>query len=232
MLDFNEIANIIVRSIVAIIFLFLVTRILGKKQMSQLTIYDYVVGITIGSLAADSIVSLNKQFVNGIAAILTFGFIALVLSYLSMKSSEINRFLNGQPIILMEKGEFVFNNLKMAKITVCKFIEQSRLKGYYDLSYIDYAILETDGEISFLPKSDYQLTKQADLKKNSKNVSQSYCSNLVIDGEIQKDTLYELGKDEVWLLKELKKLKVNGTEKILLATIDQKNKIKVYRELM
>lgn len=232
MLDFNEIANIIVRSIVAIIVLFLITRILGKKQMSQLTIYDYVVGITIGSLAGDSIISLDKQFANGIISIITFGVIALLLSYLAMKNSEINIFLNGKPVILMENGEFIFDNLRSAKITVCKFIEQCRLKGYYDLSYIDYAILETDGEISFLPKADYQPTKVMDLKRNSKMISQSYCSNLIIDGEIQSDVLKELGKDDEWLRKELKKLKINSLEKILLVTIDQRNQIKVYKELM
>lgn len=232
MIDFNEIVNIVVRSIVAIIVLFLVTRILGKKQMSQLTIYDYVVGITIGSIAADSIVSLDKHFFNGIVSILVFGIIALILSYLAIKNSEINKFLNGKPVILMENGEFIFDNLKSAKITVCKFVEQSRLKGYYDLSYIDYAILETDGEISFLPKADYQTTKSMDLKKNSKKISQSYCSNLIIDGEIQMDVLRDLGKDAAWLKKELKKLNINSIEKILLVIINQNNQLKVYKKLL
>ena len=147
MVDINELKMIIVRSIIAIFILFVTTKILGKKQLSQLTIYDYVVGITIGSIAADAIISLNEHFINGIVAILTFGLIAYILSMLALKSPLINKALNGTPVFLMESGEFNYEALKTSKVTIVKLIESARLKGYYDISQINYAILETNGEI-------------------------------------------------------------------------------------
>lgn len=234
MVNAHELGMIVIRSIMAILVLYVVTRMLGKKQMSQLTIYDYVVGITIGSIAADSIISLNEHFINGIIAIMTFGFFALFISYLTIKNSDANKILNGKPTILMENGEFIFDNLKKVKIPIYKFVEQARLNGYYDLDLINYAILETNGLISFLPKEEYQNTNLKDFKSDvrSKVTKQTYCCNLIIDGEIQYDVLSDLGKDDEWLKKELKKSKINDISKILVATIDQKGKIKIFKELI
>lgn len=234
MVNAHELGMIVIRSIMAILVLYVVTRMLGKKQMSQLTIYDYVVGITIGSIAADSIISLNEHFINGIIAIMTFGFFALFISYLTIKNSDANKILNGKPTILMENGEFIFDNLRKAKIPVYKFVEQARLNGYYDLDLINYAILETNGLISFLPKEEYQNTNLKDFKSDvrSKATKQTYCYSLIIDGEIQYDVLSDLGKDDEWLKKELKKSKINDISKILIATIDQKGKIKIFKELI
>lgn len=234
MFDSHETLLIIARSFFSLITLYLITRMLGKKLLSQLTIYDYIVGITIGSLGADTIISLDKHFLNGIIAIFVFGISALVISWLSLKSSKLNKVFNGKPTILMENGEFVYENLRSSKISICKFIEQARINGYYDLDIINYAILETNGQISFLPKEEYQKVNLKDLKANVKTKSdkQTYCLNIIIDGDIQKDILSFMGKDEEWLTKEMKKLKVFDLSKIVLATIDQNNKIKVFRELL
>lgn len=202
--------------------------------MSQLTIYDYVVGITIGSIAADAIISLNEHFINGIIAIVTFGVSAYIISYISIKNTQANKLLNGKPTILMENGVFIFDNLRKCKLPIYKFVEQARINGYYDIDVINYAILETNGQISFLPKEEYQVTNTKDIKSDikTKTSKQTYCSNLIVDGEVQYDILSDLGKDEDWLKKELKKLKINDIKGILLATIDQKNKIKIFKELI
>lgn len=234
MINPNEIIMIITRSILSVLCLFIVTKMLGKKQISQMTIYDYIIGITIGSIVADSIVSIDKNFINGIVSIFIFGIVGFGLSILAIKSSKASDILNGKPLFLMEAGEFNFENLKIAKITVEKFIECSRLKGYYDLNVLDYAILETNGKISFLPKAEYQNSTPIDFKASEKNkkTKQTLCNNLIIDGVILKETLIELGKDEAWLTKELSKLKINDYHKILLATIDGRGKIRIYKELM
>lgn len=226
MADAREIIMIMVRSFLAILSLLVITRILGKKQISQLTIYDYVIGITMGSIAADSIVSLDEHFINGIVALFSFGGFVLLLSYLAIKNKDVNLLLNGKSVILMEKGEFNFDNLRKTKIPILKFIEQCRLKGYYDISQIDYAILETNGQISFLVKKEYQITDD----KNSKNKKQVYQFPLIVDGSIEMDVLNEMGKDIDWLRRELKKQKVNDEAKLLLATIDDKKRIKIYRK--
>lgn len=234
LINTQDILYIIIRSFLSLVVLFLVTKMLGKKQLAQLTIYDYVVSITIGSIAADSIISLDEHFINGIVALFSFGFLALLVSYFSIKSEKANHFLNGEATILMEHGNFVFSNLKKCQIPIQTFLEQCRLKGYYDLEMINYAILETTGEISFLPKEKYQVTNTADFKKTplSNAPKQTFQTNLIVDGSIQRKTLNDLGKDEAWLEKELKKEKVHDIKKVLLATVDEKGKLNIYKELI
>lgn len=234
LINLNEIITIIERSLLALLTLFIITKMLGKKQISQLTVYDYVVSISIGSIAADSIISLDEHMVNGLLAIIIFGVVALAISYISIKSATLNNIINGKPTVLMENGEFNFPNLRQTKIPIYKFLEESRLNGYYDLNMINYAILETNGRISFLPKEEYQEINPKDLKRDLKNKlnKQTYSIELVIDGVVQKENLKDLGKDEEWLKNELKKQKVTNVDQILLLTIDQNDKLKLYKELI
>ena len=117
----NTCLMIIIRSALSILILLLVTKIMGKKQLNQLTIYDYVVSILIGSIAADSIISIDTNFLYGILSLITVAILASILSYLSLKSNDINNLLNGKPTILMENGEFNFSNLKNAKYQFLNF---------------------------------------------------------------------------------------------------------------
>lgn len=227
----REIWVIIGRSFVTIVTLFIVTKVLGKKQLSQLTVYDYIIGITIGSIAADSVISLDENITYGLVGILIFGVIGYALSYLAIKNNKANDFLNGVPVVLMEKGILRYDNLGKTKVSVVKFLEQARLSGYYDISVLDYAILETDGKISFLPKEEYQNCNTKDFNSNIKTnvVKQKMCKNLIVDDEVCMDTLKYLGKDRDWLDKELKKNNVRIKDKIILATVDDDMKIRIYK---
>lgn len=212
MVNNYEILETIIRSVIAMLVLGIVIKILGRKQLSHLTLYDYIVGITIGSIAADAIISVDKPFINGIVAIISFGGIAFFLSYLALKNSTIYNFFNGGPLILIENGTFNMENLKKSKITIFDLLEQSRLNGYYDIKKIDYAVLETTGQISFLTKE----------KK------QSYCYCVIVDNEIQTEELKNCGKSKKWLISELKKRDKSLKDNLALVTIDDKNHLKIY----
>lgn len=215
-----------------LIVLILATKLMGKKQISQITIYDYVVGITIGSIAADIILTLDESIFNGIIAILIFAIIGYTLSFLAIKNDAINKLLNGKPTVLMEGGNFIYDNLKRTRITVHKFIEEARLNGYYDINVLSYAVLETNGKISFLPKEEYQASTPIDFKTElKKNTKQTYCENLIVDGKIMSHKLYSLGKDKKWLEDELNKKKIDSIDSIILATIDEKDKLRIYKEI-
>ena len=218
------------RSILAILTLLLTTKLLGKKHISQFTIYDYIIGITIGSIAADIILTLEENFLYGITAILIFGLTGFILSYLSIKNEEINNLLNGKPTILMENGEFNFKNLQKTKIPIYKFIEQARLNGYYDLNVLNYAILETSGKISFLPKEEYQTSTPIDFKTElKKDTKQTFCNEIIIDVKIKSENLKKFHKDEKWLQNELKKKKINFQNGVLLATLNKKEKLNIFK---
>lgn len=212
MLNNYEIFETILRSVIAMLILGIVIKFLGRKQLSHLTLYDYVVSITIGSIAADAIISVDKPFINGVAAIISFGGIAFFLSCLALKSSAIYNFFNGGPLILIENGTFNMENLKKSKITIFDLLEQSRLNGYYDIKKIDYAVLETTGQISFLTKEN----------------NQSYCYSVIVDNEIQIEELKNSGKSKKWLISELKKRDKTLKDNLALVTVDDKNHLKIY----
>ena len=216
-IDFIEAFKIIPRSVVSLIILFLITKLMGKKQVSELSLVDYVIGISIGNYTAEMVMNFDYQYINGIIAILTFGIISYLVSVLTMKSMSLRRFLIGVPTIIIDEGKISLEALKKAKLDINDFLEQCRGEGYFDVSEISSAILEVNGKISILPKRDYQIPTLKDLKIKA---NKEYLSvNVIIDGNLMENNLKNSNKNKAWLDKELEKQGYNGYENILLATI-------------
>ncbi len=216
-IDFIEAFKIIPRSVVSLIILFLITKLMGKKQVSELSLFDYVIGISIGNYTAEMVMNFDYQYINGIIAILTFGIISYLVSVLTMKSMSLRRFLIGVPTIIIDEGKISLEALKKAKLDINDFLEQCRGEGYFDVSEISSAILEVNGKISILPKRDYQIPTLKDLKIKA---NKEYLSvNVIIDGNLMENNLKNSNKNKAWLDKELEKQGYNGYENILLATI-------------
>ena len=223
-----EFFSVLIKSLVAIISLFIFTKFMGKKQISQLNLFDYVVGITIGSVVADVSIDLETHFMHGILVMVVFTSVSILISYLSQKSIMMRRLLVGVPIILIENGKIIGDNLKSVKCDINDFLQETRISGYYDISEIEYAIMETNGRISFLPKSKYKPLTQNDMK--IKSSYKGLCSNVVIDGKIMIDNLKIIKKDENWLIKRLDNMGYNSIEDLFLVTIDSDEKVKVYEK--
>lgn len=216
-IDFIEAFKIIPRSVVSLIVLFLITKLMGKKQVSELSLFDYVIGISIGNYTAEIVMNFDYQYINGIIAILTFGIISYLVSVLTMKNMSLRRFLIGVPTIIIDEGKISLEALKKAKLDINDFLEQCRGEGYFDVSEISSAILEVNGKISILPKRDYQIPTLKDLKIKA---NKEYLSvNVIIDGNLMENNLKNSNKNKAWLDKELEKQGYNGYENILLATI-------------
>lgn len=216
-IDFIKAFKIIPRSVVSLIVLFLITKLMGKKQVSELSLFDYVIGISIGNYTAEMVMNFDYQYINGIIAILTFGIISYLASVLTMKNMSLRRFLIGVPTIIIDEGKISLEALKKAKLDINDFLEQCRGEGYFDVSEISSAILEVNGKISILPKRDYQIPTLKDLKIKA---NKEYLSvNVIIDGNLMENNLKNSNKNKAWLDKELEKQGYNGYENILLATI-------------
>ena len=222
-----NILNISFRSIVILISLFFITKMLGKKQISQLSLFDYVVGITFGSIAADISLDLEKDLIAGIISLFIYGISALLISFITRKSIRLRRFFIGVPTILMENGKIIESGIRKVKLDINELLAQAREHGYFDLNEINYAIMETDGNISFLPFEWAKNSTKKDL--NLKTEENSLVTNLIIDGDILLNNLKAINRDKKWLLHELKVNGYDGTGKVFLATLDNKNKLTIYR---
>lgn len=219
--------TILIKSLGSIVALFVFTKIMGKKQVSQLNMYDYVLGITIGSVAAEIAVNLETEFYKGIIVMAVYTAISLLVSFVTNKSIILRRFLTGVPIVLMENGKLLESGLKKAKYDVNDLLQEARSNGYFDITQIEYALMESNGKISFLPKSKYVPVTPSDMKL--KVDYKGLVANLVIDGKIMEENLKEIGKDKKWLLTRIKNNK-STLEEILLLTCDSKEQIMIYKK--
>lgn len=224
--DYMDLINVFYRGIISLIVLFLTTKMIGKKQVSEMSVFDYVIGISIGNFAAEMTINFESNEINGIFAVVIFGIVAYLVSYLSIKSLRLRRFFMGKPTIIINKGNILKKNMKKANLDINEVLEEARINGYFDLSQIEYAIMEINGHISFLPYAKYQNLTPNDMNINT-NTS-GLCANVIIDGNILYGNLNNIGKNLDWLEKNLKKLGYQNIKDIFLCTVDSNEKLCVY----
>lgn len=225
-MNFDGSLMVIIKGVLSIVYLFFVVKIMGKKQISELNTFDYVIGITLGNIAAEMTVNKDITIVNGIIAMSVYGIVSLIVSFITVKSIVGRRFISGFPIVLMENGKISKEQLKKVKLDLNDFMQDARENGYFDLSKIDSAVMEVSGKVSFLPKAKYAPVTNDDLKvKKERN---GIVANLVIDGKIMENNLKALGKDEKWLITRLENEGYNDISKILLVLCDNKEKLTIY----
>ena len=224
----SNLLNIILRTIIVLIVLFFIAKMIGKKQISQLNLFDYIVGITIGSIAADISLDLEKDLLAGLLSLSLYGFIAYLISYITMKSIKARRFFTGVPTVLVEKSKIIESGLKKTKIDINELLAEARIAGYFDLDEIDYAIMEINGNISFLPKEKNKPVTKKDMKLKSPD--SGLTANVIIDSKYMENNKKAINKRKRWLDHELKVQGYNTYDKILLATVDNNYKVLVYKK--
>lgn len=220
--------TVVLMSLGSVIILFLLTKLMGKRQIAELSMFDYINGITIGSIAAEMATSLEDDFLEPLIAMVVYAIVSIIISLLSCKSLKIRNFLIGKPLVLIDNGKLVRNNLKKSKLDLSEFLTQCRTSGYFDISKIDTAIMESNGKISFIPISSDRPATPNDFKIN---VSQEKMPiNIILDGVLLKDNLKRTGNEENWLYKQLKNQKISKISEIFLAMCDSNNNLIVFKK--
>lgn len=222
----QEVLYIIALSLGSIVAMFILTKLIGYRQMSQMSMFDYVNGITIGSIAAEMATSLEENFVQPLVAMVVYALAAILLSWCSSKSMKMRKIIEGKPLVLLDKGELYLDSLRKAKIDVNEFLMQCRVNGYFDISKIETAVLEGNGKISFLPKSSDRPATPADL--NLSPQQDFMTANVILDGNIMRENLRHTGNDEKWLINQIKGQGADKISDVLLATCDVNNQVTVF----
>jgi len=210
--------DIFIRSIVSVTVLFIITRIMGKKSIAHLTFFDYIVGTAIGSIAAALTVDESIKYSHGIIGLVVWGVSAVIIAYISVKSIPGRRILGSTPTILVQNGKVLEKNLKKEKFNINDFLEELRLKGVFSVSDVEFAMLETNGQVSIQLKSQKQPVTPEDLSIPTQYKGLS--AVLMIDGKIMHNNLKQVGLDENWLMAEMKRRGINSTDEVLLASLD------------
>lgn len=224
-MEYNEILKIILTSLGSLIVLFILTKLIGNREMSQLNMFDYINSITIGSIAAEMATAL-EDFVEPLIAMIVYATATIFISYISCKSTILQRIITGKTKILIDNGRIYAKNFKKARLEINEFLTQCRSQGYFNINDIQTAILETNGKISILPKSGIKPATPDDL--NIQVRQEKIVTNVILDGKVLKENLKNVGKTEEWLYREINKQDKFKIKDIFLATIDVEENLSVY----
>ena len=222
----QEILYIIALSIGSFLAILILTKLMGYREMSQLSMFDYINSITIGSIAAEMATSLEENFMEPLVALIVYSLATIFFALLTSKSIKMRRCIEGRPLILMSNGELYRDNLKKAKIDIGEFLTQCRVNGYFDVSKLETVVLEGNGKMSFLLKVSDRPVTPSDMGLSPE---QDYLvANVILDGVILEKNLHHTGNDEKWLRNQIKRQGADRIEDILLATCDSNNQITVF----
>ena len=192
---------VLIRSTFSFITLFVLTRVMGRRQISQLNFFDYINGITIGSIAATLAIDISRESLPTFIGLLAYTFWVMLLTLLEQKSRTMRRLINGKSTIAIQNGKILENNLKIYGYTIDDLKMILRTQGSFNLSDIEYAIIEANGQISTLLKTQMQPITPKNL--NIATDYQGLAIDLISDGKIIEDNLKLLGLTKEWLLKQL-----------------------------
>jgi uncharacterized membrane protein YcaP (DUF421 family) len=198
--------------------LLIFARVLGKQQISQLTFFDYVLGITIGSIAASLTTDLTSRAWPHWVGLLTWAGLGFIMELITNKWIYAGKYIDGEPTIVIMKGRIMEEALKKMKYRATDLMELLRNKDVFDLNQVEYAIIEPNGQLSVLKKAQYQPLTPKDM--NIKVSPSQINTEIIYNGIIFHQNLEDLNKDVKWLMRELKKHSIKDAKEVFLATLD------------
>ena len=213
-------------SAISLVVLFLFTKLIGKRQLSNMSLFDYINGMVIGSIAAEMAIGIDENIWVGVIAMTFYGGSVYFLDIIDRKSIRARRFFSGTPTVLFKNGKFLKENFKKAQVSISEFQEMCRVAGYYDISRIASAQLEPSGKLSVLVKSEEEPLTLQSFRERAECVTVAPIS-VIYDGVVLDENLAAAGKNGEWLKKQLSNMHVKLPD-IFLATVDGSGKLTVY----
>lgn len=219
---------VIIRSFISFFALLILVRLMGKQQVAQLTFFDYIVGITIGSIAATMSVQVNENSFATLSGMVTWSVLAIILAVLGMHNAKFRRVVDGQATVVVRDGKILEDNLKKVRIPIEELMSELRTQGVFSMADVENALFEPGGKISIQKKSEKQPLTPSDMK-----IAAQYDGlpkTLILDGEIQNEQLKALGLSKAWLHHQLNKQNIREFDEVSLAQLDTKGNL--YVDLM
>lgn len=200
----SGVLDMIVRSTVTFVILLVMTRLLGKKQLSHLTFFNYVTGITIGSIAANISSDSDKRLLDGLTSLVWWSLLTVLVGYISLKSAKVRVAIDGEPIIIIKNGIIIESALAKTRLNLDDLCMMLRERDTFSIEEVDYAILEPHGKLSILKKPQYQAATKKDT--GAKTAAPRYIpSEIISDGKYVEKNLKELGISRTWVERQLEK---------------------------
>lgn len=220
-----EVIKVILTSFLSVAALFIITKIMGHRQIAQLDFFDYITGITIGSVAAELATELEEPW-KPLIAMVVYGAVSVALNIITSKFPRSRKFLNGSPIVVMNNGKLYRKNMKKSKLDLSEFLMMCREQGYFDLNDIQTAIFEYNGKLTVLPVSTGRPVTPDDLNMTP---APDYLNvEVIMDGRVIDKNLKQIGLDSAWLDKQLKARGYHNAKEIYLGVCDKNNQLSLF----
>lgn len=219
-----DVLEIIIRSLSIFVGLFFISKFLGKKQLSELSFFEYVTGIIIGDIAGSLTMDVNFSLTEGITSLLLWSLLPVVISILSLKSRKFRNIVEGTSTVFIKNGKIMEDNLKKEKYTADELLEQLRSQQVFQVTDVEYATLEPSGSLSVLLKKEKQPLTIGDMVHYPGTIKEP--QTVIIDGEILNEPLSTMGLNKGWLKEELDKIGVI-VESVFLGQVDSNGQLTV-----
>ena len=221
-----EVLKIILTSILSVCALFIITKLMGRRQISQLDFFDYITGITLGSIAAELATDIDAPW-QSLIAMAVYLIFSLGLNAAARKWPRTRKFLSGTPTILMDNGKLYRENMKKCKIDLSEFLVMCRQEGYFDLAAIQTAVFEYNGRMTILPATTRRPVTPEDMQLTPPK--ETFFVEVIMDGQILHTNLKRMGADLNWLNTQLTAQGYKSTGEVFLALCDRDKNLAVYQ---
>lgn len=222
----NAFGAMVIELIIGFTALFLFTKIVGKVQMSQITPFDFVSALILGELLGNAIYDEDVDLWNVLFATAIWGLLVYGTTMLTQKYKGLRKTLEGEPAIVIRQGQLQYKSLKKSKVDINQLQSMIRQMGCFSLQEVEYAIIETNGKVSVLKKSDHDTPTRKDLSLPRQPVLLPV--TLVIDGELIMDNLREADKTEQWLMDRLQEQGIHSYSEVLYAEWNRKDDSRIF----
>ncbi|GAA5344794.1 DUF421 domain-containing protein [Planifilum fimeticola] len=220
-----EWTEVFFRTLFIYFFVLIVMRLMGKREIGKLSVFDLVVSIMIADLAVISIENGDRPLVHGILPIATLLVTQIGLSYLSLKNRTIRHIVDGKPAMLIKNGRIQDKVMAKNRYNLDDLMAQLREKGIDNVADVEFAILETSGKLSVFPKEGKKPVSKEDLFPLQSTKPSQLPVFLIVEGRVLEEGLRRIGRDRLWLEQEVRRRGHRGVEEIFLATMDDRGRL-------
>lgn len=211
------------RTLILYFITLLAVKLMGKRQIGELQPFDLVVLLIISEMASVAMQSTGTPLIHSVVPIFTMTILQIMLALLNLKSEKSRDIFCGVPSIIIKKGELQEEEMRRLRLSLSDLLEQLRFQGYFDISQIEYVFMETNGNISIMPKSSKRPLETGDISLKVPLDEPAW--EVILDGKIQPEGLQQKNLEEKWLLQELGKMGVKSPKDVFIATIGQQNQV-------
>lgn len=208
----------LIRGLIAFFVLLIYTRILGKHQVSQLTFFDYIIGITVGSITATMTTDLSIRLLPQLIGLTTWMALALVLQVVTIKSRWMRKIVDGEPTVVVQNGKMLEDNMAKLRYATTDLLEGLRLKGVFNLTDVEFAILESNGDLAVLKKSQLSPVTPQDLKISTQYMGVP--TEVIVEGKFIAQNLRDLHLTQDWVMQQLRTQGIEDIKEVMYASLD------------